>query len=65
MAILLLIVTLTVTTGLGVIALLEIPVGGVVIGSFIVERKLRSRRAGAPDRRAAAPDRRAAGRRTS
>jgi hypothetical protein len=43
------IVLLSVTAGLGVIALLEIPLGVIIIGSFIVER--RRRRASASDRR--------------
>jgi hypothetical protein len=34
---------LIVTAGLGVVALLEIPVAGLVIGSFLVERRRRGR----------------------
>jgi hypothetical protein len=43
-AVVLMIVAVTVTAGLGVIALLEIPVGAAVIASFLVERRIRSRR---------------------
>jgi hypothetical protein len=40
------IVLLTVTAGLGVLALLEVPLAAILIGSMIVERRLRRR--GAP-----------------
>jgi hypothetical protein len=41
---LLTILIISVTAGLGVVALLEIPVAGAVIGSFAVERAARRRR---------------------
>lgn len=41
----LMILTLVVTAGLGVVALLEIPAGAAVIGSFVVERSRRAARA--------------------
>jgi hypothetical protein len=43
-AIVLMIVILIWTAGLGVIALIEIPVGGLIIGSFVFERRMRRRR---------------------
>jgi hypothetical protein len=43
MAIGLMIVILSVTAGLGVVALLEIPVGAAVLASFLVERRIRRR----------------------
>lgn len=61
LAILLMIVTLLMTAGLGVIALLEIPTGAVVLGSFMLERRYRSRdrdRSRSGDRRPAARRRR-------
>jgi Na+-translocating ferredoxin:NAD+ oxidoreductase RnfD subunit len=43
-AILLTIVALIWTAGLGVIALIAVPIAGALIGSFLVERALRKRR---------------------
>ena len=43
-AILLTIVTLIITAGLGVVALLEVPVAGAVAASFFLERAARKRR---------------------
>lgn len=43
-AVVLTIVMLSVTAGLGALALAEIPVAGAVIGSFILERRTRTRR---------------------
>jgi hypothetical protein len=43
-AVVLMIVALTWTAGLGVIALIEIPVGAAVIGSLVLERRWRKRR---------------------
>jgi hypothetical protein len=45
-ALLLMIVALVLTAGLGVIALLDIPVIGVLIGSLALERWMRSRHHG-------------------
>ncbi len=44
LALLLTIVALVMTAGLGVIALIEIPVAGAVSGSFVLERRARKRR---------------------
>jgi hypothetical protein len=44
MGVVLMVLMLTVTAGLGVIALLEVPAGGAVIASFLVERYRRARR---------------------
>ncbi len=43
-AILLTVLTLSMAAGLGVIALLEVPVATVVIGSFVWERRARAHR---------------------
>jgi hypothetical protein len=43
-AFLLTITALVLTAGLGVIALIEIPVAGAVTGSFVLERRARKRR---------------------
>jgi hypothetical protein len=48
LGLLLTIIALILTAGLGVIALIEIPVAGAVIGSFVLERRARKRRQ--PDR---------------
>ena len=48
MALVLAILTLSVTAGLGIVALLAIPVGGALIGSLVAERVVRRRRAGPP-----------------
>jgi hypothetical protein len=45
-AIVLMVVALIWSAGLGMIALIEIPVGGAVIGSLVVERRLLKRRRG-------------------
>jgi hypothetical protein len=50
MALALMILALVLTAGLGVIALLEVPIGGGVIGSYIVERRKRRRSAGSRGR---------------
>ncbi|HEY5428826.1 MAG TPA: hypothetical protein VIK04_06875 [Solirubrobacteraceae bacterium] len=47
----LMVLTLMLSAGLGVVALIEIPAGGAVLGSFVVERSRRARRAAAPRRR--------------
>ena len=44
MAVVLVLVALTWTAGLGVIALIEIPVGAAVIGSLALERRWLKRR---------------------
>jgi hypothetical protein len=50
---LLMVVTLIMTAGLGVIAIIEFPVMAIVIGSFLAERYVRRRRvAGRPAARA-------------
>jgi hypothetical protein len=43
-ALVLTIVTLIITAGLGVVALLEVPVAGAIIASFFLERAARKRR---------------------
>ena len=43
-AVFLTIVMLSVTAGLGALALAEVPIAGAVIGSFVVERRRRTRR---------------------
>jgi hypothetical protein len=43
-AVVLTILMLSVTAGLGALALAEIPVAGAVIGSFVLERRRRTRR---------------------
>jgi hypothetical protein len=48
LALLLTVTALIVTAGLGVIALLEVPVLGAVIASFGLERRMRARRRGRP-----------------
>jgi hypothetical protein len=44
LAILLTVAAISVTAGLGVIAIIELPVACAVIGSFLVERVVRNRR---------------------
>ncbi|MGB9186328.1 MAG: hypothetical protein WCB67_19930, partial [Solirubrobacteraceae bacterium] len=48
---------LSVTAGLGVLALLEVPLAGALIASVTAERVIARRRAAAPPRRRAGPQR--------
>jgi hypothetical protein len=50
------VLTLSLTAGLGVVALLQIPVAGAIAGSFLLERSLRKRRASPPPRRESGRD---------
>lgn len=54
MGVVLMVLMLTLTAGLGVIALLEVPAGGAVIASFLVERYRRPPRP-TPRRRSPPP----------
>jgi hypothetical protein len=54
MGLVLMLVALVLTAGLGVIALLEVPVGAAVVGSFVVERTRRRRYNGRGARRSRA-----------
>lgn len=51
LALLLTIVLISVTAGLGVLLLLEAPLAAAVIGSFVLERRLRRARAATPRQR--------------
>jgi hypothetical protein len=46
---------ISVTAGLGVLALLEIPLAGALVASLVAERVIARRRAAPPPRRASRP----------
>ncbi len=54
MGLVLMLVALVLTAGLGVIALLEVPVGAAVVGSFVVGRTRRRRYSSRETRRSRA-----------
>ncbi|MBV9465305.1 MAG: hypothetical protein JO206_08985 [Solirubrobacterales bacterium] len=51
-AVVLAIIALTMSAGLGVVAMLEVPVAGLVLATVITERRVRRKRKPAPRRRA-------------